>query len=484
VSSVTVIDQLVIKLGLDPRDFTKGEKQVAADVLKTQQTVERSTGSMSKQLTGLATRWIAVGTAVALVKKAVNAIDDVANRTRQLGIDAKNYDVAADRLRNFENAMVMMGGNAEATRQSVSGFQKAMFDLAYNGQISDSLVMLGRLGVQFQDASGHARKFQDVVLDTADAIGKAQEQGMTRADAFQYLQQSGFDAGTSQLILSGRANIQAEQARQGQRFQVDGKALGGAENVVTSRIDKEQQIDALGVKALGVGAGSIQATINQAIAHPTEALNKLGDAASRAGTVFENWALKAAGTTRGLRNNNPGNLKAVKGQRRDREGFAVFDTMEEGIRHADAQIGRYESQGITTAEGVVKKWAPAGDGNDVAAYLRDIQKTTGIKPGEDIRGQEALLESGMFKHESGGKAPSVEDIADILTMHDDMGPMPDHSAPPTPGAQGGSTYNKNDVHIDNITVNTQAKDADKLASDMDAAMQRKLMASHAEPGQQ
>jgi hypothetical protein len=484
VPSATVIDQLIVKLGLDTRDFTKGEKAAAASVLDVEKTVKTSTGNMGSSLVGMAAKWLTVAAAIAAVKKVVGAIDDAADATRKLGIDAKNYDVAAAKLRNFENAVQMMGGSAAEARQTVANFNKSIFDLAYNGQVSDSLVMLSRLGVQFQDATGQARDFNDVVLDTADAIGKAQKNGMSRSNAFNFLQQSGFDAGTSQLILSGRANIQAEQARQGQRFQVDGKALGGAENVVTSRIDKEQQIDALGVKALGVGAGSIQATINQAIAHPTEALNKLGDAASRAGTVFENWALKAAGTTRGLRNNNPGNLKAVKGQRRDREGFAVFDTMEEGIRHADAQIGRYESQGITTAEGVVKKWAPAGDGNDVAAYLRDIQKTTGIKPGEDIRGQEALLESGMFKHESGGKAPSVEDIADILTMHDDMGPMPDHSAPPTPGAQGGSTYNKNDVHIDNITVNTQAKDADKLASDMDAAMQRKLMASHAEPGQQ
>lgn len=482
--SATVIDQLIVKLGLDPREFTKGQKQVAAETLKTEQTVKQSADGMGRNLVGMAAKWLTVAAAIAAVKKVVGAIDDAADATRKLGIDASNYNTAAAKLRNFENAVQMMGGSAAEARSTVASFNKSIFDLAYNGQVSDSLVMLSRLGVQFQDATGQARDFNDVILDTADAIAKQQQNGMSRGNAFQFLQQSGFDAGTAQLILSGRQNIQAEQARQGQRFQVDNKALGGAENVVTSRIDKEQQLGALGVKALGVGAGGVQAAINEAIAHPTEALHKLGDAASRAGTIFENWALKAAGTTRGLRNNNPGNLKAVKGQRRDREGFAMFDTMEEGVRHANAQIGRYEAQGITTAEGVVNKWAPSADGNDVKAYLADIQKTTGIKPGEDIRGQEALLESGMFKHESGNKAPSVEDIADILTMQDDVGPASDHNSPPTPGAQGGATYNKNDVHIDNITVNTQAKDADKMASDMDAAMQRKLMASHAEPGQQ
>lgn len=481
--SATVIDQLIVKLGLDPRDFTKGEKQVAASVLDVEKKVKASATSMSGQLVGMAAKWLTVAAAIAAVKKVVGAIDDAADATRKLGIDAKNYDTAAARLRNFENAVQMMGGSAAEARQTLAGFNRSIFDLAYNGQVSDSLVMLSRLGVQFQDATGQARDFNDVILDTADAIAKQQQQGMSRSNAFNFLQQSGFDAGTSQLILSGRANIQAEQARQGGRFQVDGKALAGAENVVTSRIDKEQQIDALGVKGLGVGAGSIQATINQMIAHPSEALDKLSNAASRAGTIFEGWALKASGTTRGLRNNNPGNIRATKGQRRDREGFAMYDTMEEGVRAAEHQLKLYEGRGINTVGGAINKWAPSSE-NDVPAYLRDIQKSTGMKPGEKIEGQEALLLSGMFKHESGNKAPGAEEIADILTMQDDVGPMPDHSAPPTPGAQGGTTYNKNDVHIDSITVNTQAKDADKLASDMDAAMQRKLMASHAEPGQQ
>lgn len=481
--SATVIDQLIVKLGLDPRDFTKGEKQVAASVLDVEKKVKQSAAGMSGSLAGMAAKWLTVAAAIAAVKKVVGAIDDAADATRKLGIDAKNYDTAAAKLRNFENAVQMMGGNAEQARQTVANFNKSIFDLAYNGQVSDSLVMLSRLGVQFQDATGQARDFNDVILDTADAIAKQQQGGMSRSNAFNFLQQSGFDAGTSQLILSGRANIQAEQARQGQRFQVDGKALAGAENVVTSRIDKEQQIGALGVKALGVGAGSVQATVNQMIAHPSEALNKLADAASRAGTVFESWSLKALGTTRGLRNNNPGNLKAVGNQRRDREGFAMFATMEEGLRHYDAQIKLEESRGRVTPRALISKLSPKSE-NDVAAYLKSVQDQTGIKPDEDIRGQEALYESAVYRHESGKKAPGVDDIADLLTMQDDVGPMPDHSAPPTPGAQGGATHSKNDVHIDSITVNTQAKDADKLAADMDAAMQRKLMASHAEPGQQ
>lgn len=475
-ANATVIDQLIIKLGLDPRDFTKGEKQVAHDVLQTEQKVKRSADGMGRSITGLATKWLTVAAAVAAVKKVVSVIDDAAERTRRLGIDAKNYDVAADKLRNFENAVVMMGGNAEQARATVAGLQKSIFDLAYNGQVSDSLVMLTRLGVRFQNATGEARDFNDILLDTADAIGKAQQNGMSRASAFQFLQQSGFDGGTAQLILSGRANIEKETAAQAQRFQVTPGALQGAEKTVRGSIDLDQQAEALKVKGLEVGAGSAQTFIRDLIAHPSTALDKLSTAATHAGTALENWALKASGISRGLRNNNPGNLKAVGGQRRDREGFAMYATMEEGIRANNRQIQLYESRGLTTARAIVNKWAPAKDKNNIPAYLADIEKSTGLKPDEDVRGQEALLESGMFRHESGDKAPGVQDIADILTMQDD--------AAPTPGTGGGAAISKTDVHIDSITVNTQATDAETMADDLDGALSRKLMASHAEPGMQ
>ena len=111
-ASATVIDQLIVKLGLDPKDFTKGEKQVAASVLDVEGKVKKSSDGMGRSIAGIAAKWLTVAAAIAAVKKVVGAIDDAANATRRLGIDAKNYDTAAAKLRNFENAVVMMGGNA------------------------------------------------------------------------------------------------------------------------------------------------------------------------------------------------------------------------------------------------------------------------------------------------------------------------------------------------------------------------------------
>lgn len=473
----TVIDNLVIRLGLDPKEFAKAEKQAEKDIEALKQKTEKATGAMSLSIGKLAARWLTVAAAFSAAKKAVNFIDDAAESTRKLGIDAKNYDIAANRLRNFENAVEMVGGSSKDARRTVAGFQKAIFDLAYNGQVSDSLVMLARLGVQFQTSTGEARDFNDVVLDTADAISKAQAEGMSRSNAFQFLQQAGFDEGTSQLILSGRANIEAETKRQEKRYQATPGALQAAEGVVTARTEKEQQVNAGGMHLVELGAGKIQQTVNEMIAHPTEAFERLTTAASHLATTFEDWGLKATGQSRGMRNNNPGNIRALPGQRFDRHGFRVFDTMEEGVKAAKHQLQLYEQRGITTMAAAIAKWAPPSE-NDTAAYIKEVEKSTGIKPGENIAGQEDLLLSGMFRHESGPTAPGVEEIADITTMQDDA-----MNAPATPGSSGGgTTYNKTDVHIDNIEIKSAATDAEGLAGDLDDSLNRKLMASHAETG--
>ncbi len=55
---------------------------------------------------------------------------------------------------------------------------------------------------------------------------------------------------------------------------------------------------------------------------------------------------------------------------------------------------------------------------------------------------------------------------------------------PTPGAQNTGGGNQTDVQIDSITIQTRATDAQGIAEDMDGAVKRKLLASHAEQGMQ
>lgn len=498
-ASTRLIETLIVKLGLDPAGFTKGQKQAAAAAIQTEDTVKKSSEAQSSYLGKLTAKWLTVAGAAWALKKAVSTIDDVAERTRRLGIDSKNYDMAAASLRNFENAVQMFGGNTEEARKTVNGFNKALFDLAYRGQMDQSLIMLARLGVQFQTATGDARDFKSVVLDTADAIAAAQDQGMSRANAFQYLQQAGFDAGTSQMILAGRAQAEAALAAQEKRRQVSDTDVGAATGIIQSRTGMRQAREGAEIEFMQSAAGkALEATRNaaeelltpsgaaEAAGKVADAFGKVVDKVKNFGTALDNISVKAAGS-RGMRNRNPINLRAVGDQAADPQGFRVFRTQEEGIRAAEAQLERYSKRGINTLEEIISTRAPPSE-NDTKAYIANMVAQTGIQPNEVVdSSMRAILLGAMARHESGPGAPDSGQIADALQGAGGGGTEflnSAGSATPTPAAQTGATYNKTDVQIDSILVQTQAKDAEGVANGMDAAVKRKLLASHAEQGMQ
>lgn len=95
--------------------------------------------------------------------------------------------------------------------------------------------------------------------------------------------------------------------------------------------------------------------------------------------------------TRGIRNNNPGNLEDGPFARRQpgyagSDGrFAIFEDAASGIRAQERLLSdHYFGKGINTVRGIVAKYAPASDGNDVSAYADFIAKRAGVSPTDPI----------------------------------------------------------------------------------------------------
>lgn len=90
----------------------------------------------------------------------------------------------------------------------------------------------------------------------------------------------------------------------------------------------------------------------------------------------------AAYMIRGIQNNNPGNLRknAYKGFLRvDKDGYAIFDTMENGIRAIRRQLQTNYSRGLDTIEETISSWAPANE-NDTPAYIAFVTAYLGDTP--------------------------------------------------------------------------------------------------------
>lgn len=209
--STTIIDQLIVTLGLDPTKFKQGEKQAAAALVDVQRTTKKTTDAMSASFAKVARDFVGLFVAVGSIKSAIGYFGNLTRATRQLGIDAGNFGTSAAELRDWQNAVVLAGGKAEEVTQTMGGLQKSLFDLKFNGNFDDQLQYLARLGVQFQTTTGQVRPFYDIMLDTADAVKRNH---FDRATANQYLLAAGFDQGSIQLILAGTEAIKARIAEQ------------------------------------------------------------------------------------------------------------------------------------------------------------------------------------------------------------------------------------------------------------------------------
>jgi len=116
----------------------------------------------------------------------------------------------------------------------------------------------------------------------------------------------------------------------------------------------------------------------------------------------------------GLRQNNPGNIRPGAdfiGESGANDGYAVFDSEEEGLRAIQKLLGTYGSEhNINTLEGFANRYAPPSDNNPTSSYVDYLSQKTGIAPDEEInladRGAELIPAIVGFEQ---GQMPYTED---------------------------------------------------------------------------
>lgn len=153
-----------------------------------------------------------------------------------------------------------------------------------------------------------------------------------------------------------------------------------------------------------------------------------------------------ASMPRGMRNNNPLNIEAggfTQGQPgfSGSDGrFAKFDTPQAGIGAASKLLDSYAKRGLTTPAGIVGRWAPGSDGNNVPAYAQAIAAKLGIGPNDQIPPEmRPQLIAAMGQHENGRP---IGDVAAALQAGGGVppaagGPAPAQAAQNAPAAAAG-----------------------------------------------
>lgn len=118
--------------------------------------------------------------------------------------------------------------------------------------------------------------------------------------------------------------------------------------------------------------------------------------------------------TRGIRNNNPGNIRwgdewkglVPKSQRTDKS-FCQFISPEYGIRAMIIILRNYQSKhGLCTLTGMIKRWAPPNE-NNTQAYINSVVQATSTEANQpidltDSRKLFPLLQA-IIQHENGSQ---------------------------------------------------------------------------------
>lgn len=120
------------------------------------------------------------------------------------------------------------------------------------------------------------------------------------------------------------------------------------------------------------------------------------------------------GDTRGLRNNNPCNLKSSKNTKWDGQvgsdgKFIIFESPEYGIRACAKNLKNYQHKnGLDTLRSMVYRMGPPHE-NDTKKYVRNLSNIVGVSPDEKINVLKHLPEiiKGIIFLEN-GKMPYPE----------------------------------------------------------------------------
>ena len=119
-------------------------------------------------------------------------------------------------------------------------------------------------------------------------------------------------------------------------------------------------------------------------------------------------------STRGLRNRNPGNIRktsiAWKGEIEGVDDeFETFSDFEYGIRAIGRLLVSYDRQGVSTIEGIIRRYAPSVE-NDTDSYIASVARRSGLMANQRVLPDDRVAVVRAIIHHENGLNPFSDDF--------------------------------------------------------------------------
>jgi len=473
----TVIDSLMVELGLDASKFDAAQKKSVEQLRKFDTANSKSAKESQIGAEKMADGFLKVKnallgfTAVALGATGFKEfINQQVFGNAQLGRTANLLGMNAREMDSWGAAVKTVGGTAQGFQQSMQNIEGgiAAFQI---GQGGEGVVNgLARLGVQAKNGTVS-------LTDLSGALVRMKNEFGVQA-AMNLAQQIGLDQGTFQLLLKGPAAVQALHDKFYALSGVNQKNIEAAQKLQGEWALLKQSADALGQTLFGEATPALEGLTEAMVKYSsasTQAMNKGGFMAlfPQFWKNYKDWVahpLGGSSASQGSREQS-GKVTGNTGVNLD-----VIRKMESGGNNSAVSpagaLGPYQFMPATAAQYGLK-------GNDV--YDPDKSKEAAGKYFSDLMKHYngdtdmalAAYNWGQGNVDKKGMGNLPKETRDYIAKYHSMV----GAQVATSGLSGGNSSSQVETHIGTINVNTQATDANGVAKGMQKSLQDNALIS-------
>lgn len=250
----TVIDSLIVTLGLDPTGFTKGQKEAAQAFIKTKTNAASTAKEMEARGKQAAQFFSQVRNQALLLFATVSGgrgfkqfFNDLTNSNAAIGRMAVVAGTTASELARWRGMVSATGGDANSAAASINGLNQSLVKLSLTGE-SDILPYLRALqafapkaNLSLQDANGNMRTAMQLLPELHKAV-----QGMDAARATAILTGLGLGQDVINVLIASDKEFNKfmqDQKRWGTVTEAQAK---GAQRLQYSMAGVSQSFETLG----------------------------------------------------------------------------------------------------------------------------------------------------------------------------------------------------------------------------------------------
>ena len=263
----TVIDSLIVSLGLDPKNFNEGQKEAiknsqaftkaqekeAKERVKAEKKAnqekkkledaekkrrEEEAKKISGILSSIRKEILGFAAVIAGATSLKSWIQNLTESDAAVGRLSKNVDMSTEDVTAWQGAVQRAGGTAEGMSKTLSTITQGFQEWQLTG-VSPAMEAMSQFGVHILDAKGKMRPMNDILLESADILADvAKKQGGAAAQKRGSMM--GLDEGTVNLLMQGRASVEALLAKQRQLnvvSEADARAAQHRENAWKNLMD-------------------------------------------------------------------------------------------------------------------------------------------------------------------------------------------------------------------------------------------------------